>query len=111
MTLLADRSLLIGAAASADAPVSERFVRSNVVTTPVEADRALSAKSPAASRGVAGGRRSGCGACGGGMLVYSRKGATTRAARAFFYACPRARVGVCQNTLEVDMETAYAAAL
>ena len=49
-----------------------------------------------------------CGACGGGMLVYSRSHGKRRA---FFYACPRARVALCRNDLEVAMETADAAAL
>ena len=49
-----------------------------------------------------------CGACGGGMLVYSRSHGKRRA---FFYACPRARVALCRNDLEVPMETADAAAL
>ena len=49
-----------------------------------------------------------CGACGGGMLVYSRKSPRQRA---FFYGCPRARVDLCRNNLEVPMETADAAAL
>ena len=51
-----------------------------------------------------------CGECGGGMAVYSRKGGS-RGQRAFFYACPRARVDRCGNDLEVRMETADSAAL
>jgi DNA invertase Pin-like site-specific DNA recombinase len=51
-----------------------------------------------------------CGECGGGMLVYSRKG-TTGKSRQFYYACPRARVGVCANDLEVSMGMADATAV
>lgn len=49
-----------------------------------------------------------CGTCGGGMLVYSRSHGRQRA---FFYGCPRARVELCRNDLEVQMDTADAAAL
>ena len=42
--------------------------------------------------------------------VRTDKGAA-RGQRAFFYACPRARVDLCRNSLEVPMETADAAAL
>ena len=53
-----------------------------------------------------------CGECGGGMLVYSRgHGTGKKRQRAFFYACPRARVGVCGNDLDVPMATADGAAL
>ena len=50
--------------------------------------------------------------CGGGMLVYSRgHGSGKKRQRVFYYACPRARVGVCRNDLEVSMATADGAAL
>jgi Recombinase zinc beta ribbon domain len=49
-----------------------------------------------------------CGVCGGGMLVYSRSHGKQRA---FFYACPRARVDLCANGLEVPMLVADAAVL
>jgi site-specific DNA recombinase len=52
-----------------------------------------------------------CGECGAGMLVYSRKGDSSKRTRAFFYACPRARVDLCRNNLEVPMAMADAAAL
>lgn len=52
-----------------------------------------------------------CGECGGGMLVYSRKGDGNKRTRSFFYACPRARVDLCRNDLEVPMATGDAAAL
>ena len=46
------------------------------------------------------------------MLVYSRgHGTGKKRQRAFFYACPRARVGVCGNDLDVPMATADGAAL
>jgi hypothetical protein len=43
-----------------------------------------------------------------GLQIYSR---SHRRQRAFFYGCPRSRVGRCTNTLEVRMETADRAAL
>jgi hypothetical protein len=49
-----------------------------------------------------------CGQCGGGMLVYSRSHGKKRA---FFYGCPRARVGLCRNDLEAPMPIADTAAL
>jgi site-specific DNA recombinase len=53
-----------------------------------------------------------CGECGGGMLVYSRAhGTGKKRQRVFFYGCPRARVDVCRNDLEVPMTTADAAAV
>ncbi|MCZ6918505.1 MAG: recombinase family protein, partial [Gemmatimonadetes bacterium] len=51
-----------------------------------------------------------CGACGGGMSVFSRKG-SKRGQRVFYYGCPRARVDRCLNDLEVPMTVADAAAL
>ena len=51
---------------------------------------------------------SACGACGGGMQVYSRSHGRKRA---FFYGCPRAHVGRCTNDLDVPMTVADAAAL
>src|SRR6516164_11270185 len=50
MTLPAGRFMSSGTAGSSGSPVIERFALPNVVTTPVEADRALSAAPPAASR-------------------------------------------------------------
>jgi site-specific DNA recombinase len=49
-----------------------------------------------------------CGECGGGMQVYSRSHGR---ARAFFYGCPRSRVGRCANDLQVPMTVADRAAL
>lgn len=49
-----------------------------------------------------------CGACGGGMQIYSRSHGRKRA---FFYGCPRSHVVRCTNGLEVRMETADAGVL
>lgn len=49
-----------------------------------------------------------CGECGGGLGVYSRSHGKRRA---LFYGCPRARVDLCPNDLEVPMGMADAAAL
>ena len=51
---------------------------------------------------------SACAECGGGLQVYSRSHGRQRA---FFYGCPRSRVDLCTNNLEVPMATADAAAL
>ncbi len=53
-----------------------------------------------------------CGACGGGMLIYPRThGSPGHRQRVYVYACPRARVDLCANDLEVPMPVADAAAL
>lgn len=53
-----------------------------------------------------------CGECGGGMLIYPRThGSPGARKRVYVYACPRARVDLCRNDLEVPMPMADAAAL
>ena len=49
-----------------------------------------------------------CAECGGGMQIYTRQHGRKRVG---FYGCPRARVDLCPNDLEVPMATADAAAL
>lgn len=49
-----------------------------------------------------------CGCCGAGLVIYSRSHGRQRA---FFYGCPRARVDLCENDLDVRMEQADEAAL
>jgi len=53
-----------------------------------------------------------CGVCGGGLVAYPRvHGRPGARKRVHCYACPRARVGVCRNDLEVPLSMADEAAL